>query len=125
MSVQVNQYYCFGYMLPYKEALEVLDTKLGSEDLREELLDNFHDSAFDSKIVDIDGVSLVLDGMNGKYVFFGKIYQKSKSYEHLDTVIFKKPKKYVKLMVNYKFKEYFGDAFFDLKPQTFLLTHYR
>lgn len=125
MSVQINQYHCFGYMLPYKEALEALDKKLGSKDLREELLEKFHDSAFDSKIVDVDGVSLIFDGMGGKYVFFGKVYQKSKDGEYLDTLYLEKPKKYVKLMVSYKFKEYFGDTLEVQKPKTILLTHYR
>lgn len=125
MSVQVNQYHCFGYMLPYKEALESLDKKCGSEDLREEILDKFYDSAYNQDIVSIDGISLLLDGMGGKYLFFGKIFSKSKNHEFLDTIQFKKPKKHIKLLVEFKFKEYFDSSFQDVCPETYLITHYR
>lgn len=125
MSTQINQYHCFGYLLPYDEAKDAIINTLGSEDKFEEAMDDFHDSAFNGEIKEVDGVSMILDGMDGKYLFFGKIYDKSSDHRHIETFEFEKPKKHVKLLLKFKLKEYFGDNFNELKPKTILLTHYR
>ncbi len=124
MSVQVNQYLCYGYLLDYKEARNYLVEKHG-EDKYEEISDDYHDSAFKKEIKEINGCSMIEDGMNGKYTFFGKIFTKSENYEHLQTTVIKKVKKHVKLMVDYEFKNLFGDSFLDYEPSMILLTHYR
>ena len=76
MSVQRNQYFAYGYMLDFTEARDHLVDLLG-EDGYTGLSDKYHDSAFDDKIVEVHGCSMIEDGMNGKYTFFGKIYAKS------------------------------------------------
>lgn len=125
MSTQINQYHCFGHLLPYEEAKEAIINHFNSEDMYEKLMDDFHDSAFDNKIKEIDGISIIQDGMDGKYIFFGKIYSKSSDHCYIETFEVEKPKKYLKLLLKFKLKEYFGDKFNELKPNTMLLTHYR
>ncbi len=125
MSVQINQYYGYGYYLPFKEAREHLTQKYGEEKY-EEISDEYHDSAFKSDIKEVNGCSMIEDGMNGKYIFFGKLFEKAANGEYLETILIKKTKKHVKLLVDYEFKKLFGeDSFNDYEPTTILLTHYR
>lgn len=123
MSVQMNQYLCYGYMLPYKESEKALEAKY-TEDKIEEIFDEYHDSAFKKEIQEVNGCSLISDGMNGKYNFFGKIYQKSKVYEPLDTTTMPKVTAKVKKMIEEQMLELFGSDL-NVKPAVVLLTHYR
>ncbi len=125
MSVQINQYYGYGYYLPYKEARDLLIEKYG-EDKYEEISDQYHDSAFKNDIVAINGCSMIEDGMNGKYCFFGKVFEKASNGEYLETIEIKKVKKHIKLLISYEFKKLFGDdAFEDFQPISILITRYR
>ena len=123
MSVQMNQYLGFGYLLDYKKAISVLEKKY-SEDKIEELMDSYHDSAFKKEVVSIDGCSMIVDGMSAQYIFFGAVSEKSDVYEPLETVVIHKTKSKVKKLVVEKIQELFGTDF-DLEPSTVLLTHYR
>lgn len=123
MSVQFNQYMVYGYMLPYKETKRKLEERL-SEDEYENMMDVYHDSAYKQEIVEINGCSCIIDGMGGKYIFFGKIYAKSENYYPLNSMTFPKVTTKIKKAVEEEFKKVMN---FDteIKPQLQILTHYR
>jgi hypothetical protein len=123
MSVQMNQYLAFGYYLDYKKSDKVLREKY-SEDERDEIFDKYHDSAFKTEITEINGCSLISDGMNGKYNFFGKIFDKSTVYEPLDTQFMPKVTKKIKENLKKELIGIFGTDF-DIVPEVIILTHYR
>lgn len=78
MSTQINQYLIWGIRLPYKwhEEWERVNEKPdGFYEHFEEFMD---DSAFDSKIVHKDGIFMIFDGCNGKFIFIGRVIAKSR-----------------------------------------------
>ncbi len=124
MSVQINQYLVYGFYLPFKEARQFLIDK-HTEDGYTEIADNYHDSAFKKDIVAINGCSLIEDGMNGEYTFFGKIFKKASDGCHLETSEMPKVGKKIKDNVIKEFEEMFGNKFTEYKPKIMLITHYR
>ncbi len=124
MSVQVNQYLGYGFFLPFKEAREALIEKL-TDDKYQELADDYHDNAFKPEIKEINGCSMIEDGMNGKYTFFGKVFQKSDNYEHLQTCEMPKVGKKIKDNVKKEFESLFGNKFSEYDAKIMLITHYR
>lgn len=73
MSVQTNNYVGFGTMLEYPKPYEIMDH-----------FDDYYDSAYDTKIVAIDDISIIGDGMGAEYVFLGKLFYKSPVYQDID-----------------------------------------
>ena len=69
MSVQVNDYLIHGIKLPYES---------GAEDKYED----YKDSAFEG-IKEKNGLCVICDGMNGKYIFIGHVLAKSKDEERI------------------------------------------
>lgn len=123
MSVQANQYICYGYLVDYSEARDHLVEQLGEEGY-EELCDKYHDSAFKEDIVEVHGCSMIWDGMNGEYVFFGKIFDKAKTGDMLGTTVIPEVSVRDQIITEHEFNRIFGGGF-DVKPQLILLTHYR
>lgn len=123
MSVQRNQYLCYGYMLDFTQAKNHLEAVLG-EDGYTDFSDKYYDSAFNDDIVQQHGCSMLEDGMGGKYTFFGKIYAKSSNYEVLETTEFTEPDDRTRIITEHEFRRIFGEDF-DVEPRTYLLTHYR
>ena len=119
----MNQYAGFGYFLDYKKAIEALEAKY-DEDKIEELFNMYHDSAYDQNIVEIDGFSMLDDGMNGEYFFFGKIEQKSQCDCPLSLYSFVSPPSKVKKLLTEKLINIFGTDF-GLKPTCVVFAHYR
>lgn len=74
MSVQVNTYIAFGVLLPF-------DT-LSEDDY--DKYEPYMDSAFKG-IHHHNGLCVIRDGMNGKYVIIGRVLAKSKVYENFDS----------------------------------------
>lgn len=74
MSVQVNTYVMVGAMLPFDACKD-----------RDEELEPYEDSAFEG-IKHHDGLCIVADGMNGKYVAVGRVIAKSDDSQGLDDV---------------------------------------
>lgn len=73
MSVQVNTYIAFGAMMPFST-------------LNEDEYDTYEpymDSAFKG-IHHHNGLCVIRDGMNGEYVFIGRVLAKSRVHEHFD-----------------------------------------
>lgn len=123
MSVQCNQYVCYGYMLDFKEARDILIEQLGEEGY-EEFADKYHDNAFKPEIVEVHGCSMIEDGMNGDYTFFGKIYAKSSNYEPLETMEIPEPTDRDRIITEHEFTRIFG-THFDAKPKLQIIAHYR
>jgi hypothetical protein len=123
MSVQVNQYLCYGYLLAYKESEKALEEKYSGDEI-EDIFDKYHDSAFSKEVKEIDGCSLISDGMNGEYNFFGKVFKKSDNYEHIQTTEMPKVTTKIKKNIDEQLIKVFGTDF-EAKPKVILLTHYR
>jgi len=110
-------------MLPFNTSELALNQKY-SMDEKDDLFDKYHDSAFDEKVVEINGCSIISDGMDGNYNFFGKIFKKSKNYEHIQTTKMPKVSSKVKKNVEGEIIKVFGTTL-NVKPDFYLLTHYR
>jgi hypothetical protein len=123
MSVQCNQYFCYGYMLDFDEVRQKLIEEYGEEGY-EEICDQYHDNAFKKEIKEVHACSMIMDGMNGEYVFFGHIYSKSENGQPLNT--FRIPELTItdKVITEHELRRMFGTDF-DVKPDFILLTHYR
>ena len=107
MSVQTNQYAGFGYWLDYRQAENALKEKYGNDET-ENIFDKYHDFAYDEKIVEINGFSMIADSMNGEYIFFGKIDKKSEVYQSFNRVTVKTPSTKVKKLLKEEIVNVFG-----------------
>lgn len=123
MSVQCNQYFCYGYMLDYTAARDKL-IELHGEDGYEELSDEYYDGAFKKEITKVHECSMIIDGMDGKYIFFGHIYAKSENHRPMETTRIPELTERVKIITEHELKRVFGTDF-DIEPGFILLTHYR
>lgn len=74
MSVQIHQYLIYGIKTNTKFIHE-WEEKNG-KDFHDEFDDFMHDSAFKREIVEKDGIFCLYDGMSGRYLIIGKVYQK-------------------------------------------------
>lgn len=125
MSVQCNQYLCYGYKFDYETAAKFLKEKLG-EDGYEDFFDEYSDRAFDSEIVEVNDCSMLWDFMEGEWIFFGKIYAKSDNYEPLSfSPIPITPKIEDEIITKHEFKRIFGTTFENVTPQMHLIALYR
>ena len=77
MSVNSNTYVVFGIKLDYDELYDKIENS-NKEDLWEELLDKYRESAFGPAKEDF---SIIPDGMDGEYVVIGKVLDKTEVYE--------------------------------------------
>ena len=81
MSTQVNQYLIYGIKLPYIWGKE-WERKTGKSFY--ETFENFlNDSAFNDKIAQEEGLTIIFDGMDGEYIFIGYCSAKSGNHEFL------------------------------------------
>lgn len=119
----MNQYAGFGYFLNHKEAIKSLEAKY-DEDKIEDIFDKYHDSAYDQKIVEVNGFSMIDDGMNGEYTFFGKIDQKSQCDCLLNLYVSVMPVAKVKKSLIEEIINIFGTDF-GMKPTCIVFAHYR
>ena len=123
MSVQCNQYIGYGYLLDFKQAQEVL-VKVHGEEGYEELADKYHDNAFNTDIVEVYGCSMIEDGMNADYTFFGKIYAKTKNYEPFESMSIPEPSERDKIIVEHEFNRLFDNQL-EVDPSLQIIAHYR
>ncbi len=78
MSTAINQYIFYGLNLPYgilKKAFIKLYGESG-EDMYEKLRDQHSDNGYKKEVCEHMGLTIISDGMNGKYEFLGKVYEK-------------------------------------------------
>lgn len=123
MSTQINQYVIYGYQFDYNDVQKVLNEKFG-EEKKEEIYDLYYDSAFKKEVVEVDGCSMLIDGYDGKYIFFGKFFEKTNNYEYLETMEVPKVSSKVKKNLEEQVQKLFGTNF-DKKPKIYFVTHYR
>jgi hypothetical protein len=81
MSTQINQYFMYGILVPYKWRNEWME-RTGKQfyDTFEEFMD---DSAFDNKIKGKDGIFCISEGRSGGFIIIGRVLDKSKDGEYL------------------------------------------
>lgn len=72
MSVQINQYLMFGVKLPFEKS-----------EFSYEKYEPYLDSPFEG-IRHHNGLCVVDDGMNGKYMFIGRVLAKSLDGNHIE-----------------------------------------
>lgn len=123
MSSQYNQYAGFGYFVDGKEAIKQLESKYTEEEI-EDMFDKYHDSAFKTSTVEVDGCSMIRDNMSDKYLFFGKIFQKSDNYYPLHKVLPVKLSKKDREHIKTQFEKIFGTEF-KAEQTHVVFTHYR
>lgn len=78
MSTQVNTYVLWGLILPYEE----VNALPGGEDSAYDRAEPYTDSAFDEDVNPKNEVTILFDGMNGKYVAVGHVIAKTRDYGH-------------------------------------------
>lgn len=78
MSVQLNTYVMYGVLLPFKRNLT---------DDQNDILEKYQDSAFKPEFNPKDGLTVLDDGMNGRYIAIGHVVAKSANYEGLNAPV--------------------------------------
>ena len=127
MSVQCNQYIGYGYMMEYDDVHDFFQKHGGADYWEDQICDTYHDSAFDDKIKEVYGCSMIIDGMDGKYVFFGKLYAKSKNHSALDSMEIPTPTERDRIITEHEFRRVF-EGFEPcewLEPKLHYIAHYR
>ena len=81
MSIQRNRYIIIGCKYNYKEFNEKYNDY-------EKYVSPYLDSSFDEKIIEHNGLSMIYDGMNGEYVYIGKIIKKTGEHEIIEYFCF-------------------------------------
>lgn len=71
MGVAVNQYLILGVKLAYGT-------------VSSEQAEDYEDNGYKPDVIHKNGLATVSDGMNGKYIFIGRILEKSPNYERID-----------------------------------------
>jgi hypothetical protein len=122
MSTQINQYLMWATRLPYEGMKEW--EKQHEKDFYDSFEDFMEDSAFSSEVEHKDGIFCLFDGMNGQYIFIGKVLAKSKEGSFLgDSILaIKKPAvREQSIIRNSVLRNFEVEGKFDL----YLITHYR
>jgi hypothetical protein len=87
MSVKLNTYICIGCMFDYKEWKKELEDKMESEVqykrefMAFDIMEPYFDSAYEG-IHHKDDLCILSDGMNGEFVFVGRVFHKTECYQH-------------------------------------------
>ncbi len=87
MSVAINQYIIYGIKFEYQEIKDSLKKIYGEEQgiqKYEEMCDLLNDNGYKKEIGEYAGLSLISDGMNGKYEVLGKVYEKTTQGNYID-----------------------------------------
>lgn len=120
MSVQKNTYMLIGAKWEFKEFYELPEIKKDVEKWagwkRE---DDYHDSAFEG-IHHHNGLCVISDGMNGKYVYVGCVIKKSDNYGDIDDYI--NDEEVTPEQVSQRIKDEFN---IDVDCEMHVFTHYR
>lgn len=111
--------------------ISILDEKRIKEffnqdsDIVEKLYDDYDDNAYQKEVTPTkSGLTLIVDGMNGKYIFFGKIIQKALFYEGLDFHIFEDLTESQKKEVIEESKRIFNFEVFKSDIKNIVFTHW-
>lgn len=117
MSLQVNQYWAVGVMLPGIKYNFISDENFDKAE-------KYMDSAYEGPI-HYNGLCIIMDGLDGDYTFIGRVIEKSENHSmldgpysadtHVDTETIQ--------MVKELIEAQFGIENPDVKPIFF--THYR
>jgi hypothetical protein len=115
MSVQQNTYVMWGVLLPYPD---------DDDDEAYDRAEPYLDSAYDDKVNPKGNVTILFDGMNGKYVAVGHVVQKSRVYEGLGKPVeMSAPKRGWKADIAAALAD--AGLTSDKRPGWLTITHYR
>ena len=121
MGSTVNQYLMLGIRLGYDEADQLMKAQHGEQ--ASDVQEKYEDNGYEEGIGHFEGVSLIADGMNGEYMFFGIIKKKTRADDWLENVSIERPKPKDVRLVQEKAKALFGlDAV--ASPGWHVITHW-
>lgn len=83
MSTRINQYILYGIRLDYKDFNKRLEAIHGEH--AGDIEEAYHENGYAKEITGEEGFSMIVDGMNGEYAFFGVVVQKPRVDEHLES----------------------------------------
>jgi len=88
MSTQINQYLIVGQKLDFGEFHDKLNNNdpLDPDAWLDDILDKYSDNAFKG-IHHYNGLCVLYDGMNGEFVFIGRVIEKSGNHEMLNKIL--------------------------------------
>lgn len=121
MGTVVNQYLMFGIRLDYKEANRLITQTHG--DAAEDIQDKYEDNGYKKEIIHFEGVTLISDGMDGEYAFFGIVRQKARLDGWINSVSIERAKAKDIRLVQEKAKALFGESFI-CTPGWHVVTHW-
>lgn len=110
MSVNTNQYIILGVKIPYPKE---------SESLYENLTE-YSDNGY-KPVKQKDSLTAIFDGMNGEYVFIGKVIVRSDANETLDGPVELSYSPEVAVLLGQLIKEKFG---IEEEVKLWFVTHY-
>lgn len=126
MSTQINQYLIYGVSLPYSFQ------KLWEEKTGKEFDDTFEgymtDNPFKQEIGQKNGITILVDGMNGEYLVAGYVYKKSADHGYIgEGVLELNPNPIPAAMADFVSQEIKKMFSLEEEPalKNILLTHYR
>ena len=79
MSTQVNQYLIWGAQLPYEFHEQWEELNEDKEDFYTHFEEYIDTDAFKNEFIEKNGISCLYDGRDGKFIFLGRIYKKTRS----------------------------------------------
>lgn len=122
MSTAINQYILLGFRLDYNEAFGLLETKYGSSNC-EDVREHYEDNGYKKEIKQMNGMTIISDGMDGEYFYFGIVKEKAREGEFVNSFEFGKPVATELKQIQTQAQELFGREF-ENKPTWHVLTHY-
>lgn len=87
MSTQINTYVLFGVVLDYEKAHKAWQHDDPAYPDLYDVLEPFIDNAFKPETNPKDGLTVLYDGMCGKYIAVGHVIAKTENHGHFDTPI--------------------------------------
>ena len=122
MGVEKTHYIMMGVKLPFN----ITDRDNLLDDGDYEKYEKYEDNGYEEKITEHCGLTMVSDGMNGKYVFIGKVVKKGLDYdgfEPTDCLQFSQDEmELLGHLIKSKFEEELKDI--DIKVSVWVFTHW-
>ncbi|MBN7763698.1 hypothetical protein JYP52_21400 [Nitratireductor aquibiodomus] len=87
MSAQVNTYVMFGVILDYEQAHSVWRHDDPAYPSLFDVLEPYMDDAFKTETNPKDGLTVLYDGMSGKYIAIGHVIAKTGNFEHFENPV--------------------------------------
>ena len=110
-----------GISLGYNKANRLMQAQHGEQ--ANDVQEKYEDNGYEKCIGHFEGMTLIADGMNGAYMFFGIVKKKTQADEWLGSVSIERPKPKEVRLVQEKAKALFGLDFM-ASPGWHFITHW-